>query len=428
MKSLLTIVVLFSMTAFAKDPAYVGILEFPDFKNLRADQKTLYLHGLQSIASGLNQIHAKKVSYPKGRLPASEPLCEYAGFLVQKTLDGGCPTPPRGSCPSGMIQCEPFLFGEGICAKEGPGASLQCRENSRPASEILKLIEKNPAGWDKVSRELGAYCEDNSQQESCFYIRGRLWELNKMVDMQTPPPLDVLASGGGRDPIRTWGDFNRSNLTAPPATAAAASPGVIATDRGATGEKKAADDAKKEEEVALERAKENAKKCQTSALTAQVRCSEKEDPEAVMNISEVSRIFCERQTITDGELEAVKARLKRMDGCLRNVIAKSKGYQKSKAEASLESLRGSVTGNFDRCIADLRAGKTIASNKIATLRRTGGTLTVSPDDRKISAISTDEEYFGIALGAQGVQVCQLRMEGFDGMKPLKSGTGVRGRR
>lgn len=430
MKSLLVLLSLCATCAFAKDPVYVGMLEFPDFQKLDAEKRALYLHGLQSIASGLNQIHQKKVGYPKGRRPANvDRLCEYAGLLMQKTVDGDCPKPARGSCPEGMVQCEPFLFGQGICAKEGPGATLQCRENARPVSELLKLIEKDPGGWAKTEADLGAYCDGNSEAESCSYIRGRFWEINKIVGMETPPPVDVVDAGNASRPISAWGDFNeRMKMTGAGSGAAdaqIAALNAMAAKQRAEAEERSREDARRKEA-------ENSKRCQTAALTTTVRCAESEGAESVMSVAEVNRIFCEKQGVAEPELDMLRERLKRMEGCLRSTISKTKGLQKTKAEAALSSLKGTVGKNFENCFKDLQAGKFVEASKLGTLRKSGSQLTFSPDDRKASSVRTDEEFLSPALGTQGIQICQLRLDGFTPEKPLldtkKSGAGPRGRR
>jgi hypothetical protein len=92
--------------------------------------------------------------------------CVFAGYAQQINSRGRCPRPKpvTDKCGTKQVECNPLLFGEGVCI-DGPfaQATAKCQESpdaldARSIAENLKGEEKQKA-WDDLRAQLLEYCK-----------------------------------------------------------------------------------------------------------------------------------------------------------------------------------------------------------------------------------------------------------------------------
>ena len=176
----------------------------------KANQES-YLIELQKMLSDLEKYQATKGSF---REPLSLNLfferayaieeggpCIFAGKLkTWEKRERGlfCPSPGYGICHAPEIECNPLVFGPGVCTTRNAYATRNCETNSKSVAEIVRYISdpSRRKEWDDFTRSLNDYCKGDNlrvQGPECGIIQFRLAEINRAfgkrrVQEPTSPP------------------------------------------------------------------------------------------------------------------------------------------------------------------------------------------------------------------------------------------------
>ncbi|MCB0362204.1 MAG: hypothetical protein KDD35_05765 [Bdellovibrionales bacterium] len=143
--------------------------------------------------------------------PDTSNYCINAGFIKSKNAQGLCPLPPhceKGDSGQEMRQCNPLLFGEGVCflsrtKAERLKATTTCFQNAKEPAGLKEFLNGKKDDWDKFVTQFGefkAFCEKGSQKQLCSKIENRITELKAIVGKSeapvSSPPAEMSPSKG----------------------------------------------------------------------------------------------------------------------------------------------------------------------------------------------------------------------------------------
>lgn len=451
-------VLIFSITkAQAASPT---LLSYEELQALKPYDREVYLYGLQELLVRVNDLDIEAgVQFlsqnetdrrrSKNRLfadteavfalirgekaSAAEQFhqCIYAGWIQDLSMDNAkCPRPPQGSCGSGYIECNPMVFGSGICIKPQQTATKACQAGAKRPEVVWQEIQSRKDDWENFRKQVDSFCDRPGKREieTCGTVKVQLGLIREMVTggaaapapVKPPPPVVVAPP---RPP-------------APPPAVTQAPPPLPPTGGGE------ADDDYKELQTSISPA-ENAMlkdgRCNFGQLIERVelpddfsaRKDREENP--LLSLGEAQRLYCEKGPVDPTLITARKEKLTKLISDLRTIRAPNqsdkKGSHTYRAKIDYFSFRYNLLRkNLDNCWREAQQKRASGAmptqyQKKLSIRYEGSSpRTAYVTDLRTQKTSVLSESYVFAM-LDGVHVCEIS-DGSAGPNP-GSGTSIR---
>lgn len=177
------------------------IRSFKEFSKLSAQKKELYVSGLQQLVLELERFDLddkmeyqsadkKRASWnwietllPTADASAGDKRCVYAGSMSELDINGRYCLRPRDVSCAPRIQCNPLVFGAGVCTQAGRSATLGCMRSAKPLARIVSELQSKPEEWTAFRDELRGYCASPlpSQTRVCPMIVNRVAQIERVM-------------------------------------------------------------------------------------------------------------------------------------------------------------------------------------------------------------------------------------------------------
>jgi len=333
---------------------YFTLVSHEDFLEMTNQQKQIYVSGLQSILIEVNNYeNNQEAASPLGQKTfsnlvelffpllalaedkSSDKPCVFAGNILTKMANGFCKHPEKGTCADGLVQCNPLIFGENVCASPNVRATLTCLNSSRSTTDIIKYIDQHKSEWTSFSTHLKSFCDTGEQGGPCRIIQHRIVELNRTTGQESK----IIAKVDSVPVAPSRSEKSDTSVT---------SNGGHLNVKGA---------------------------CQTDQLFATVpaHCTDSEGnthrkDHAILELTQAYKIFCVDRAITKEAEATIETALATTKACLdkeyslaKNEVLKSVAKSNAKRFLDLES-------NFRSCSKLLNNNKLVVENPIGTLQ------------------------------------------------------------
>lgn len=397
------------------EAAIETIPSYEEFRNLSLEDKALYIRSLQNLMVRLNTyeneqgrsvsevqlFHQLLLSSAVAASNQPGGPCIYAGHVMTFAANGLCPRAPRGSCEKGQVQCNPVVFGEGVCTAPSQRVTSNCLESARPIKEIVASLEKNPEQWSKLSSQLSSYCSKTGTQGApCRIIQSRLIEVKKGMAVknleETPQP-----DGTRLAPLPPVRPSNLDAAVKPPAPTPTPAPAaqqapanVVKPDEisKAQGVPTAAPESS-EPPAPPEPPAKISQKVRTGAcyphflIDSKTKCGNELEYHPYITVKEMDEIFCKKGGISKEKDKEFRARFTAAQNCIRSEeeakgvatridslrVKKAVEFPLKNYEACVEALKqntmpkaennGSMTLNGEELTIQLKNGKSVKTQQ-----------------------------------------------------------------
>lgn len=394
------------------------MISLEQFSSLTQQEKTLYIKNLQALLVTLNEQQSPQstadnqlfqqlllpVAFADGEVVNGNVVggpCIFAGNIMAFAANGLCPRPPSGNCGSGRIQCNPLVFGDGVCVAPNAKATGNCSQSAKPVKEIIRYAESHKEEWQNLSKTLDGYCADTGTQGyPCRVIQTRLSEMQRMVahaDRPNSPPA-----------VAEKPKFEKAAPTAVPLPKPRPTTAPRQEVAGPHDEKPPRPPMPIPNVVKQPVAKlpEVAKKdgpiegkpavaCDLELLPQIVRCQDDEDLYSLMIYPDAYKNFCAKREFSKEFDDQVRRNFDTTKKCLTKIIETSKDtVVVSNAKFSKLYMENTLMKNYEQCSKDLK-------NKSLPKIKTIGKMYI---ETRIAATKNGEkrpQYFAVAQIGSG---------------------------
>lgn len=236
---------------------YKTLITHDEFKALSRERQMLYVEGLQTLfrewavlQSEDQEMRYQNAStarpgaldffsalFAEARAAEQRRACIYAGWISNVDDSGRfCQSPSRCDQPGkkNWVQCNPLVFGPGVCAPQGGTASKSCQIGAKSAEDIRSYILSHKQEFMNLRRELESVCPNVKNPTVCMAIQFRVSQMYDFSkdQLESVPASAPTASTGARPvrvsqrpptgrPTRTGFAGDADGSTAPPPLPAA---------------------------------------------------------------------------------------------------------------------------------------------------------------------------------------------------------------
>jgi hypothetical protein len=334
-------------------------------------------------------------------VPTTGRTCIYAGWVL-KYAGRYCESPPKSkSCSASQVQCNPLVFGAGVCAAKGRSATDQCNRNKKYTSDIVKYIEANPNQWNTLKSSLDSYCAEGRQRSVCHIIQHRIAAIEPSVSGKLPELVEEShAAKLATDSVAVSGP--------PPITVTAVRKPVLnqaaKSENSGTETSNAQLSAATHEAAIDESQKEmglqfnGSRKCIWSELMFDIRI-ERSVGEPILNYSEASGMACRGEMPSAAKLSAIRERARRSKEQVNSAVNVDKEVLRNWNSRAIE--------NFEACVAytSKQGGGVAPPTNAKIVELVHKSSDIQPGDHYETLFGLNDVEFASQLATRGLHLC-----------------------